>query len=93
MSYSNYSNRYILKFADNTVIVSFPEGEEQGHGPVVDDFVASSDKPFIILNKSKTKDMIIDFRKSPPSPLPTVFKAADIETAESYQYLAVVKVQ
>ncbi len=80
---SNFNNRNNLKFADDTVIISPLEGNEMGHGQVVDDFVAWCDKSFLLLNVSKTKDMIIDFRKSQRSPLSTVIKAADIEIVES----------
>lgn len=41
-------------------------------------------------NGSKMKDMIIGFRKSPPSPLPTVIKGADIDPVEGYTYLSIV---
>lgn len=48
---AKYQNRHIIKFADESVVLSL-EGEELGHGPVVDD-----------LNVANTKDMIIDYGK------------------------------
>ena len=69
---SSFSNRLILKFADDTVIVSLLQGDEQDHGPVVDDFVAWYDESSLKLNVSKTEGMIIDFRKSTSFPPQTV---------------------
>lgn len=54
----------------------------QDYGPVVDDFVAWCDEffsPSFHLNLPKTKYVIIDFRKSKPSPLPTVINGVDID--------------
>ena len=87
---SNHANRYILKYADDSIIVSLLKGENQAHGPVVDDFIAWCDQSFLHLNVSKTKDMIIDFRKSPPNTLPTIMKGANIDIVDSYKYLGII---
>ena len=50
------------------------------------DFVASCDD----LKMSKRKIMIIDFRKSPPSPLPAAVKGVDVEQVETEKHLGVV---
>ena len=87
---SNHLNRHIIKFADDSVIVSLLEEDEVQHGPVVDDFISWCDKSFLQLNVSKTKDMVISFRRTPPSPAPTLIKGTEIEVVESYKYLGVV---
>ena len=87
---SNYPKRHIIKCADDSVIVSLLEADEQLHGPVVNDFVSWCDESFLQLNVSKTKDMIISFRKSSPCPVLTSIKGADIELVDSYKYLGVV---
>ncbi len=46
------------------MILSLLEGDEQLHGPVLDDFVAWCDESFLHLNVLKIKDVIISFRKS-----------------------------
>lgn len=50
---STHENRHIMKFADDSVIVSLLQGQEQGHGPVVDDFVSWCDQSFLHLNVAK----------------------------------------
>ncbi len=39
MCQSKHSNSTILKFADDTVIVSLLHNNESGHGPVIEEFV------------------------------------------------------
>ena len=36
---SLHENRVFIRFADDAVIVSLLQGDESGHGPVVEDFV------------------------------------------------------
>lgn len=63
---SQLSGRHIMKFADDTVIASLHRKEKYQHGPVVDEFVSWCEESFLQLNTSKTKDMVIDFRRNPP---------------------------
>ena len=87
---SMYENRHILKFADDSVIVSLLTGEEQVHGPVVNDFVSWCDVSFLQLNVSKTKEVIVDLRKFPSIPVPISIKGVEIERVDSYKYLGIV---
>lgn len=65
---TSVNNRCILKFADDTTIVGLLEGGETAHGQIVDDFVSWCKNSFLHKNVSKTRDMVIDFRKSPSKP-------------------------
>lgn len=55
----------IIKYADDSVIVSLPQDSETGHGSVIDDFVKWCEASHLQLNVSKTKDMLTDFREMP----------------------------
>jgi len=44
---NKYNNRYFLKSADDTVIVSLLENNNICHGPVVDDFLKWYNDPFL----------------------------------------------
>ncbi len=68
---SRHRDRLVLKFTDDTVIVSLLTGDENSHGPVVNYFLTWCDSAFLQVNIKKTKDMVIDFRSSPCSPLQT----------------------
>lgn len=52
---------HILKFADGAVIVSLLRNNESSYGPVYEDFIGWRDLSFLLLNTSKTKDIVIDF--------------------------------
>ena len=61
---SNYDDRHLLKFADDTVLISVHQDGEVDHKPGVKVFVEWCDHHFLKLNVHKTKDMAIDFRKT-----------------------------
>ena len=71
---SNYDGRHLLKFADDTLLLSLLQDGEVDHGPVVKDFVEWCDNYFLKLNVHKTKDMAIDIRKTSCSTFPTIIK-------------------
>lgn len=90
MCQSKHENRHILRFADDTVVVSLPHNNESGHGPVMKDFISWCDDSFLELNISKTKDMIIDFRMHAPTHDPTTIKGQPVDWVDSYKYLGTV---
>ncbi len=53
-------DKYILKFAYDTVVARLLHGSESSHGPVVSDLVQWCDDHFLGLNMSKTKHMVMD---------------------------------
>lgn len=67
---SQFDYRQIIKFADDSVIMSLLKGGEVDHGPVVNDFVTWCKESCLELNVSKTKDMVVDFRSSAPALTP-----------------------
>ena len=84
---SQHENRHIIKFADDSIILSLLHGSETDHGPVLDDFIAWCDSSHLHLNVTKTKDMVIDFRRNPLPALTTTIKGQAVEVVESYKYL------
>lgn len=66
--YCTFSTLMTVKnqLSDDTVVVSLHCKEKYQHGPVVDEFVSWCEESLLQLNKSKTKDMVIDFRSNPP---------------------------
>ena len=90
MCQSLHENRIFIKFADDTVIVSLLQGDESGHGPVVEDFVTWCDDSYLKLNITKTKDMIIDFRTRPVDHVTTIIKGEAVDQVENFKYLGIV---
>ncbi len=64
MCQSRHDNRFIMKYADDSVIVSLLQENETSHGPVVEDFVHWCEQSYLQTNIAKTKDMVIDFRRN-----------------------------
>lgn len=87
---STFENRHILKFADDTVIVSLLNSTDTSHGPVADYFLKWCEESFLSLNVLKTKNMCIDFRRVQPSPDITVMDGQAVETVESCKYLGTI---
>ena len=80
---STHPNRYLIKFSDDTALLSLLFNEETGHGPVVD----WCHKSCLCLNATQTKYMCIDFRNDPPSQTDTVIHEDKVEVVDEYKYL------
>lgn len=64
---SFFKNRHIVKYADDTALVSLLNDGEEEHGPVLDFFLNWCENSNLSLNISKTKEMVIDFREKEQS--------------------------
>lgn len=88
---STFLNRFFMKYADDTALVSLLFDEEEEHGPVLDYFINWCDKSNLLLNPLKTREMCIDFRKvSPNSASVTLIDGRPIQQVTQYKYLGVV---
>ncbi len=84
---SQHVGRHILKFADDSVIVSLLNSDNPDHGPVVKEFTDWCFKSFMCINVSKTKEMLIDFRKHLSVSPPLVTEDQAVELVHNYKYL------
>ena len=57
---------------------------------MVDDFMSLCKDSFLELNVSKTKDMIIDLRKSAPNSKLTDIEVIEIDLVENHKYLGIM---
>ncbi|XP_039896534.1 uncharacterized protein LOC120738979 [Simochromis diagramma] len=77
-----------LKFSDDSAIVGcIRDEEEEEYRSVVDSFVEWCELNHLQLNITKTKELIMDFRKQAPPPNPVTIRGADVEIVEDYRYL------
>ena len=87
---SSQENNYPVKFSNDTVLLSLLQGHQSGHGCALPehnhDHVRWCDDSFLDLNVSKTKEIIIDFRKSKPSTI----HGEEVQTVQTYKYLGTV---
>ena len=81
----------IVKFADDTGLTGLITDDDDTHyRQEIDRFVEWCDENYLELNVSKTKEMIVDFRKNRPVLDDIVIKGEVVERANSYKYLGVV---
>ena len=76
---SNHLNRFLVKFADDSALLSLLQGSEQYHGPALAEFVDWCDNSYLDLNVTKTKEMIVDFRRQKHSPGKTIIRSNEVE--------------
>ena len=82
---------HLQKFSDDSAVVGLLSvDDETEYREKVDTFVSWCDENFLLLNVSKTKELVIDFRKKKNVPIiPVKMKGVDIEMVDTYKYLGV----
>ena len=58
---SNQENSSLVRFADDSALLSLLLGTQDGHGASLDDFISWCDKSYLDLNVNKSKEVIADF--------------------------------
>ena len=81
----------LIKFADDTTIQGLirPDNDEETYRNSIETFVNWCQDHNLLLNVKKTKELIIDFRKSKDPLTPLVIKNEVVEQVHSYKYLGV----
>ncbi|PIK43412.1 hypothetical protein BSL78_19743 [Apostichopus japonicus] len=80
----------LIKFADDTAMAGLIHGDDdEAYLRQLQSFVDYCDTNFLQLNISKTKEMVIDFRRSTVPPPPVIIKGVEVERVSSYKYLGV----
>ncbi len=87
---TSQENRFLVKFSDDTVLLSLLQGSESDHGPALSEFVNWCDDNFLYLNVSKTQEMFIDFRHANTGHRASVIHGVEVQRIESYKYLGTV---
>src|SRR4029434_2838877 len=81
---------HIQKFSDDSAVVGcMRDGQEGEYRSLVDNFVQWCRHNHLQLNATKTKEMVVDFRRSQPPLLPVSIKEVSVEVVNTYKYLGV----
>lgn len=83
---SQHAGHHIIKFADDSIIVSLLNHGNTDHGPVVGDFIEWCNS-YLSINVAKTKELIVDFSKSPTLISSVTVDNQDVEVVTKYKYL------
>lgn len=77
----NSTTCHLQKFLDDTAFVGcIRDGKEGEYWRVVEDFVRRCVRNYLQLNKSKTKEMVVDFRRNKALATPVNIQGMDTET-------------
>lgn len=87
---SRHTGRHIIKFADDSVIVSLLTHNDPEHGAILNDFTEWCKSSFIKINETKTKEMLIDFSTNSHAVSSTLINDQTIEVVKQYKYLGII---
>ncbi len=87
---SSHEYSCLVKFSDDTVLLSLLQGHQSNHNCALPEFVRWCEDSFLDLNVSKTKEIIIDFRKSSVYPKPSTIHGEKVQIVQTYKYLGTV---
>ncbi len=88
---SSHSSTYIVKFADDTVVLGLiSNNDETAYLDEVERPTSWCQNNGLSLNVSKTKELIVDFRKRQQRPYtPLMISGTPVERVSSFKYLGV----
>ena len=85
-----HKNNMIVKFADDTTVVGLIHGNEESYyREEVNLFERWCRDNNLVLNAEKTKEMIVDFRRSKPKHTPLCISNREVEKVENIKFLGV----
>ena len=87
----NSTNCYLQKYSDDSAIVGLiSAGDDREYRELNQDFVTWCQRNCLQINSVKTKELVVDFRRSKHSPpTPVNIQGTDIDIVRSYKYLGV----
>ncbi|KAL2098435.1 hypothetical protein ACEWY4_007642 [Coilia grayii] len=86
----NSETCHMQKFSDDTAIVGcIRDGQEGEYRCLVEDSVGWCRTNQLQLNTTKTKEMVVDFRRTAPPLVPVTIDGENVETVCTYKYLGI----
>ena len=86
---SKQENSYLIKFSDDSALLSLLQGTQDGHGAALDGFMDWKDDSYLDLNVGKTREMI-DFRGQGYTHVAVQIHDEPVEIINSYKYLGTI---
>ena len=78
----------IIKYADDTVITGYLGSDDtDSYTSTLHNFVTWCNDHFLNLNVTKTKELIVDFRRNVTEHKPVTINGEDVEQVPEYKYL------
>ena len=76
-----------VKLSDDTSLTGLMTTSENSYRCAVEKLVGWCNDNHLLLNVSKTKEIVVDFRRDPPPPRPLVINGEEVEIVGEYKYL------
>ena len=87
---ANSNKCHLQKFSDDSSIVGYIRGDnDKEYRALVENFVADCDSNHLLLNTSKTKEMVVHFGRKRKTPTPITIRGEEVEIVDRYKYLGV----
>jgi len=87
----NSESCHIQKYSDDTAVVAYVcGGQEKEYRDLVESFNGWTQKNCLLLNTTKTKELVVDFRRSKTPYQSVCIDGEEIETVQTCKYLGVV---
>ena len=86
----NGQNTQLFKYADDTALVGRCVNTDVNYRNEVTHFVNWCESNYLELDVQKTKEMIIDFQKSPAEHIPLCINNENVEIVKEYKYLGTI---
>lgn len=86
----NSKSCHLQKFSDDSAVVGCTEGgQEMEYRALVNSFVHWCEVNHLQISVTKTKELVIDFRRKKDHLSPVSIHGRDVEIVDSYQYLGI----
>lgn len=88
----NTDSCFLQKFYDDSAVLGLIKGgEEEEYRQTINNFVDWCERNHLLLNITKTKELVVDFRrgrgKTPPTPI--TIRGTEVEMVSNHRYLGV----
>ena len=80
-----------VKFSDDTSLTGLVTMSENSYRCAVEKLVGWCIDNHLFPNVSKTKEIVVDFRRDPPPPRPLVINGEEVEIVGEYKYLGSIR--
>ena len=87
---SSQENSFVVKFSDDSAVLSLLTNTEHNHGTALPEFVHWCDDNFLDMNVTKTKEMIFDFRRNKGNIVQSIVHDEPVEIVDTYKYLGTI---
>ena len=85
------SGCHIIKYADDTVVLgNISNNDEEPYRKEIENVIQWCQDNFLVLNVTKTKEMIVDFRQQAICRYPIFINSEIVEIVETYKYLGII---